>query len=85
MLVGKSVMLTAIAAVAFIVMLALIRYEFTIERGSGNNVNKSALRWRVLAPNATVCQNTVQGQVYITDERGMITFHCIEGLSNRER
>ena len=71
MLAGKTVVLVAVAVVTLVVVIALMRYEFTIERETGGpELKGSALRWHVLATNATTCRNTIQGQLYITDERG---------------
>lgn len=79
MLVGKTVMLVAIGVLTLVVVVALMRYEFTIDRVAKPPL-KNAKRWHVLSPNATVCKNTIQGQTYITDERGMLIFHLFVNL-----
>jgi hypothetical protein len=71
MLVGKTVLITA-AAVMLIVVVVVMRKDYNTPRVAAGIDTKAASKWSVLASNATTCKNTVQGQTFLTDERGML-------------
>ncbi len=64
MLVGPNQLLFAM------LVLAVIGVTFYTMPRHGPQAHP-AFRWQLLEVNSTQCKNTVQGAVYITDERGM--------------
>lgn len=71
MLTNSKIILVVISVVTIVIILASVhRYNDEEVEEKEEGKQQVALGWHLQNINATKCRNTIQGQTYITDERG---------------